>query len=134
MIQLTVLDSIEKDKCIQYTFYKNLIYIGSHSSCDFFINDSSLSKIHIFIEIVNSKLLIHLDKTVKSIHVDGKRTTAHKYINIGSKIQIGSTTFRIDSYLAESREDIKENLNKLTENIINNEPDLLKILQDLQEI
>jgi len=134
MIQLTVLDSINPNKCMQYTFYKNLIYIGSHPSCDLFFKDNLLSNIHIFIEVIDSKLLIHLDKSTDYIHVDGKKTTAHKTINIGSQIIIGKNTFKIDNFLFETKEDYKKKLNTLTENIINEDPETLKILQELQEL
>ena len=133
MIQLTVIDSIDSNKCMQYTFYKNLIYIGSHPSCDLFFNDKLLSNIHIFIEIIDSKLLIHLDKSTEYIHVNGKKTTAHKTIQIGSSIVIGNNTFKIDNFLYEVQEDYKTKLNELTEKIINEDPDTLKILQELQE-
>lgn len=133
MFKITILASEDNDKIGQFTFYKNLIYVGNHKSCDLYINDKDIIPNHIFIEIIGSKMLIHPNKDVDHILVSGKRTTGHKYTEIGQEIKIGSTVFRIDLFGLTTIEPSKNELNKLTEQIIENNPKVLKILQDYQE-
>lgn len=133
MIKLSVIDSVDKDKKGVFTFSKNLIYIGKDYGCDLYIDDQDLHFNHIFIEIVDSKLLCHLGKLTDYILINKKRTTGHKYIQAGDTLTLKNTTLQIDSFMLSKAKDYKTTLNDLTEAIINTDKDLLKILKEVQK-
>jgi hypothetical protein len=133
MIQLTVTSSTDEDKIGQFTFYKNLIYIGAHKSCDLYLNDKALDKNHIFIEIVDSKLLVHLGQETPKILINGKITTGHKFITPGITLDLNGNTLKVDSFIETIDKSYKEELNSLTEEIIENQPKVLEFLQELQQ-
>jgi hypothetical protein len=133
MIQITVIASKDEDKIGQFTFYKNLIYIGSHKSCDLYLNDKALDKNHIFIEIVDSKLLVHLGQNTSKILINGTINTGHKYITSGMTLDLDGNVLKIDSFIQTINKEYKEELNSLTEDIIENHPKVLALLQELQE-
>ena len=133
MIKITVTASKDEDKIGQFTFYKNLIYIGSHKSCDLYLNDETLDKNHIFIEIVESKLLVHLGQNTSKILINGKINTGHKFITSGASLELDGNILQVDSFLETTYTDYKTQLNSLTEDIIENQPKVLAFLQELQE-
>lgn len=133
MIQLTVTKSNDIDKLGKFTFYKNLIYIGSHNACDLFIDDNNLDKNHVFIEIVEGKLLVHLGKNTEKILVAGKITTGHKYISTGVTIELNGNTIVIELFAETIPTNYKNELNTLTEKIIESQPKVLAFLQELHQ-
>ena len=93
MINLKITDSVDPEKIGNYTFHKNLIYIGNKYSCDIYIKDNSIISNHIFIEVIEQRLLVHLNKEIDFILINGKRTTGHKYVGVGETISIGKNTW-----------------------------------------
>lgn len=133
MIQLTVTSSIDQDKIGQFTFYKNLIYVGSHKSCDLYLNDKALDQNHIFIEIVETKLLVHLGQNTQKILINGKINTGHKFITAGMSLNLNGNIIKIDNFIETRYKSYKEELNTLTEEIIEKQPNVLAFLQELQQ-
>jgi predicted component of type VI protein secretion system len=133
MIQLTIKESLDSEKIGQFTFHKNLIYIGKDYGCDLYINDNQINFNHIFIEVVNSRLICHLGKSTDFILVNKKRTTGHKHISIGDSIKIGETLLIIDSFIETKSQTYRDSLNVQTESILNEDRDLLQILKEVQK-
>jgi hypothetical protein len=133
MIQLSITESSDSEKIGQFTFHKNLIYIGKDSGCDLFINDTDLNFNHFFIEIIGSKLLCHLGKQTDFILINKKRTTGHKYVSIGDIVKVGNTSIEIKSFLLNKSLSYRETLNIQTEKIVTGDRDLLQILKEVQK-
>ena len=132
MIEISIKETVDFDKIGKFTFHKNLIYIGKDQGCDLFINDSSLHHNHIFIEIIDSKLLCQLGRNTDFILINGKRTTGHKYISIGDLITIGSSIIEINSFVLSTSISYKDLLNSETEKILETDKELISILKEIQ--
>ena len=133
MIKLKVLNTPDKDKIGINVFYKNLIYIGSNYSSDLYIHDELIVSNHLIIEIVDSRLILHKNKSISSILINGKINTGHKVLNIGNKIKIGHTEFAIEDFSFTQRMTLKEKLNDLTEKFIQEDSPVLDLLSKIQE-
>lgn len=132
MIEVSIETSIDSEKIGKFSFNKNLIYIGKDQGCDLYINDSTLNHNHIFIEIIDSKLLCHLGRSTEFILVNGKRTTGHKSITIGDTLTIGNSLIKIISFVKTTSQTYKDLLNSETEKILESDKDLLTILKEIQ--
>ena len=64
--------------------------------------------------------------------VNGKRSTGHKFVNFGNKIMIGNTEFTIDAFAETTYTSVKENLNRITDELIKEESTILDIIQEIQ--
>lgn len=133
MITINVEQSNECDKEGEYTFHKNLIYIGRDSGSDLYLDDSKLNMNHLFIEVIDSKILCHLSKHTKFILINGKRTTGFKEIKIGDKVKVGDCLFSVASAVTIKEKSYREQLNKITEKILVEAPELVEILKDIQK-
>jgi hypothetical protein len=133
MIAINIEQSNENDKKGEYTFHKNLIYIGRDTGSDLYLEDLKLNMNHLFIEVIDSKILCHLSKNTKFILINGKRTTGYKEIKLGDKIKVGDCIFSVSAALAIKEESYREQLNKITEKILAEAPELVGILKDIQK-
>lgn len=134
MIQITTHSSPDKDKIGTSLFNKNLIYVGNDHMCDLYFHDDQVIPNHLIIEVIESKMIIHPHKDIKYFLVNGKRSTSHKYVTIGNKVKIGNTEFTIDNFIETSYSTVKDNLNKLTDELIKEESPLLDIIQNIQSL
>lgn len=132
MIQLTVNSSKDINKVGTVTFNKNLIYVGNDHLCDLFICEENLLSNHLIVEIVENKMIIHPHKDIEFFLVNGKRSTGHKFVNVGNKVKIGETEFSIDNFVETTYSSVKDNLNKLTDELIKSESPLLDVIQKIQ--
>ena len=114
-------------------FNKNLIYFGSDYHCDIFTPGEEILPIHGFIEIVGTKLLIHLGEKVKVIHIDGKLTTSVRYFKMGQIIKFGNYELVVSNYMENHYPTTREKVNELTDSIIQAGGKDLEILKSLQE-
>ncbi len=133
MIQINIIDSIDRDKIGSFTFHKNLIYIGNTFSADVFLKDDNLLSNYVFIEIVDGKLLVHLNKEVPFILINGKRTTGHKFINIGDTIGISDNKLKIEAFIETKWDTMKDIVNKNTDILIQEKSELLTIVSSIQK-
>lgn len=134
MIQLTVNTSLDKNKIGETIFNKNLIYIGNDHLCDLYIKEDQILANHLIIEIVESKMIIHPHKDIEFFLVNGKRSTGHKFVVPGDKVKVGETEFTITNFIETVYTPAKEQLNKLTDELINEESPLLDIIQEIQSL
>ena len=115
------------------TIYKNLVYFGSDYSCDLFTPGKNILPIHGFIEIIGSKLLLHLHDKVESIHLDGKLTTSMRYFRVGQTIKFENYEITVSNFLENHYPTIREKLNELTDELIKAGGKDLEILKSIQE-
>ena len=73
MIKLAILKAKDNNRLGEYLFYSNLIYLGSNHDADIYAPLEEIGKNHIFIEIADNNLLIHLGKNVDYILVNSQQ-------------------------------------------------------------
>lgn len=132
MIQLTVKKSNDINKLGTVIFNKNLIYVGNDHLCDLYIIEEGLLANHLIIEIAEGNLIAHPNKKIDYFHVNGKRSTGHKILTVGNLVKIGNTEFTIDNFVETQYKTIKEELNQITDKLIQDESKLLDIIQEIQ--
>lgn len=129
MIHLEVQSSTDSDRLGSFLFHKELIYVGVNHDADLFIPEDGLKKNHIFLEVVESKLLVHLGRDTKFILVNGKRTTSFKTLKIGDTISINSLTVKIINYLATANSSPSDFLKNRVSKAKESDPELMELLK-----
>ena len=132
MIKLEVIHASDSDLLGEFIFLKNLIYIGNKIG-DLRINSPLILNQHLFIEIVENKLIAHPHKDVDFYLVDGKRTTNIKILKPLSTIDLGDIKFRILQFETGRYLNTKDSLNEQTDKLIKLKHPLLNTLQKLRE-
>jgi hypothetical protein len=133
MIHLEITKSNNSDHLGEYQFHKDLIYIGSNLSADIYLPEKEILTNHLFIEVVEGKLLVHPSREADFFLVDGKRTTSVRYIKINQKISVGETEILIKSFSVSPMVSLREKLNEKTDQLINAKSDMLDLIAKLEE-
>ena len=133
MINLSINKCPNTDYIGKITFHKDLIYIGSNLSADLYIPDKDIITNHIFIEIIDNKLIAHSHKKVDNFWVNGKRTKNFKFLTVGDKIKIGNTEIEIILFASVEVKDKRMQLNENTDILINQKQELIPLVKSLQE-
>lgn len=131
MIKIEVIHSHDTDLIGEFTFLKNLIYIGNTIG-DLRVNTPKIYNQHLFIEIVDNKLIAHPNKEVDFYLVDGKRTTNIKILKRGSTIDLDVIKFRIVDFQDGLYLSTKETINQQTDILINLKHPILEQIQKLR--
>lgn len=129
MINLEVQNSTDPDRLGSFLFYKDLIYVGANHDADLFIPEDGLKSNHIFLEVIESKLLAHLGRDTKFILINGKRTTSFKTLKIGDTVSINSLTFKVINYTAVENSSPSDFLKKRVAMAKESEPELMELLK-----
>lgn len=129
MIKFEIIDSENKDLTGEYTFYKNLIYLGKNHQCEVYLPEANIIDNHIFIEVVESKLIVQLHPDVEYILVNNKRTIKYKHLRIGDLIQIGSTKLKILEFLFEEKPILKQVLAQKIQSLKDDNPQLKDVVK-----
>lgn len=133
MIKLEVLDCPNSDYLGEYTFYKNLLYVGSSIDADLCVEDLKVKSLHLIIEVVEEQLLAHLGKTAEVFWVNGKRSGKLKFLASGDELTLGETTLKVVSFAQTKIETKRDALNKNTEELIRDKSPLLAYIKELQK-
>lgn len=133
MINLSINKCPNSDYIGKITYHKDLIYIGSNLSADLYIPDKDIITNHIFIEIIDNKLIAHSHKKVDNFWVNGKRTKNFKFLTVGDKITIGQTVIEIILFASVEVKDKRMQLNENTDILINQKQELIPLIKSLQE-
>ena len=133
MIQISIKKTSDNNRIGEFTFYKNLIYIGHDPTCDLYIEEVNINSNHIFLEIIDEKLICQLGRQTSFVNINKKRTTGHKYLRIGDIIKIGTTDIEIKFFQLQDETKYKDTLNLITDKITTNDKELLTILKEVQK-
>ena len=133
MIQIKINKCPDEDYIGEVTTNKNLIYIGSNLTSDFYLPDKKINTNHLFIEIAESKLLAHSHPSVDFFWVNGKRSKNFKFLNIGDKIQIGDSEIEIKLYAQTDIVDKRNTLNACTDILISSKQEFLPLVKEIQK-
>ena len=80
MISIDIISAKDSNLLGNYHFSKSLVYVGSNHQSDIYCPKSNLSDIHFFIEIIEEKLILHINQKAEHILVNSKRTNHFKNI------------------------------------------------------
>jgi hypothetical protein len=133
MINISINICPDSDYVGKVTFHKDLIYIGNNLSADLYIPDNKIITNHLFLEIIDNKLIAHSHKKVENFWVNGKRTKSFKFLNIGDKIEIGESEIEIVLFASVEIQDKRMALNERTDILINQKQELIPLVKALQE-
>lgn len=97
MIQFEVVQSPDLNAKSVFKFYKNQVYLGKNSG-DLHIHDLQLQSSHLILEVIGLELVVHPQKNVTSILINGKRATTVRKIKALDTIGIGNTLIKILSF------------------------------------
>lgn len=131
MIKIEVTSSNDTDRLGYFLFYKDLIYVGSNHDADLYIPDDQISNNHIFLEVVDTKLLTHLGRGVEFMLINGKRTTSFKTLRVGDSVSLNTLTFKVLEYEASKYGSISNFLKERVSDVKANEPELMELLKTL---
>jgi hypothetical protein len=133
MINLSINSCPNTDYIGKVTFHKDLIYIGSNLSSDLYLPDEQIMTNHLFLEIIDNKLIAHSHKKVENFWVNGKRTKNFKFLTIGDKLKIGNTEIEIVLFASVEVKDKRTALNENTDILINQKQELIPLVKSIQE-
>lgn len=97
MIQFEVVQSPDLNAKSVFKFYKNQVYLGKNSG-DLHIHDLQLQSSHLILEVIGQELVVHPQKNVTSILINGKRATTVRKIKALDTIGIGNTLIKVLSF------------------------------------
>ena len=129
MITITITASSDSDRLGEFKFFKDLIYVGSNHDADVYLPSDEVKNNHIFIEIIEEKLIVHLGRDIDHILVNGKRTSTFKKLKIGDVIGIGYTKLRVDSFEESKTLSTKELTKQRLASLENHNPQLFKVIK-----
>lgn len=133
MIRIEIIEANSADHLGVYDFYKNIVYFGKNHDAEFYLPHSNLINNHLFIEIVENKLIAQLHKDVDYILVNKKRTAQFKHIKQGDLIQLSDIQFKIISFNHEKIIQKSQFLNERVSAIQQDDPELLALISSLNE-
>ncbi len=133
MFKISVINANDKNRMGDYIFHKNLIYVGSNSDADLYAPTEEVQKNHIFLEVIENDLLIHLGKEIEYILINTKRTISFKKLKVGDTVQIGTLILKIEAFELTEKISTREYLKNEVERIKKNNPDKLKVLKSLSD-
>lgn len=134
MISLTILTSPDLIICESLEFFKNHITMGN-KNCDINISDPEILRHHLTIEILpENKLIIEPGRNIKNYFIDGKITTSKSTVRVKQQIQIGSTTFIVNSYQFELEENIKSLRDKELISLSENKNEKWELIEKIKAI
>lgn len=133
MISIEITNANNEEYIGQYLFQKNLIKFGANILSEIYLPDEKLNQSHIFIEVIDDNILIHLQKDAEFFFINGKRTTTYKFLKRNDLVKIGDCTFKLLDYKFQEVVSMRDILNKNSQIIKNTKPELLRIIQELSK-
>lgn len=133
MILIEVLKCPDQDFLGEFSFFKDFIRVGSSTSVELYLNDKSLCKNHLFLEVQDGILTATLSGDQSLFWVNGKRTAGVKTLKVSDLISIGNSEFKVLSIQKQDLKTKREALNFNTEELIKEQSSLLKYIKALQE-
>lgn len=133
MIKIEIIESNLEDHLGVYDFYKNIVYFGKNHDAEFYLPHSNLISNHLFIEIVENKLIAQIHKDVDYIFVNKKRTTQFKHIKQGDIIQLSDIKLKIIDFKYDEMFQKNQILNEKVKAIQEQDPELLALISSLSE-
>lgn len=133
MISIDIIKAQDSNLLGNYQFYKSIIYIGSSHISDIYCPNSELNDIHFFIEVVDNKLILHLNKETDHVLVNSKRTIQFKNISKGSIIEAAGIKFKVIDFSEEEIVTKRDKLNSIVSTLKQDNPELLEIVSMLSE-
>ena len=103
MLSFQIIHSEDSELSKDYLNYFDHFKVGSSRQADIIINDSSLSALHVKLEVKDQSLIcISLDSEC-SFLVNGKKYTGSKVLKIGDQLAIGNTAIKITNFTKTDR-------------------------------
>ena len=133
MIKLEILHSDDPNREGIYTFEKNQLFIGSNYSADIYLPLPHILKDHLFLEIIESKILLHLGSDVNHLKVNGKRTTTFKYLKRDDTFTIENEKFQLKDFFPTEQKLTSDKLNEASKEI-QNDPKVFEIINSLNNL
>ena len=128
MINIDIISARDSNLLGNYHFLKNIVYVGSNHQSDIYCPNTNLSDIHFFIEILENKLILHVNQKAEAILVNSKRTTHFKNLKVGDIIEVDHIKFKITDFSYHKMISKKEKLNELVASLEQRDPELLEII------
>ncbi len=131
MIELEVVTSIDREAIGARYFFLNNISIGRSLKCEVIIKDSKLTNVSLYMYISkDNKLFVKSHSDNKTYHVNTKKISGTKNINIGDQIQIGDTTLKIKNFVLA--QEMHQDIDILFEKFKKQYPESIPLLKELQ--
>lgn len=134
MIEIEIYGSKDSQRNTLFTTNKNLIYIGSNKNSDIYLPDDSIKSNHLFLEIVEDKLIIHPNKNIDFYLVNSKRTTIFKELKTGDILTIENIKFTIKNFIKTQYQETRDFLNSKTEELRKNDVEYLKEVARIKKL
>jgi hypothetical protein len=133
MIHIQITNSPDLNVLSDFHFFQNEIYIG-RSAGNLHINDQSLLKSHIMIEVLDKDLIIHPQKGVEFYLIDGKRSSTVRKLRPEQVISIGQTTIKILKFEDTHSQSKKDLLDTKLASLIESESPRLLVIEKLAQL
>lgn len=133
MIHIEVVSSPDNRVIYPFTFYKNQILIGKTQG-DICINDPSLNKTHMMLEIVDEQLFLHPMKDTAYFLLNNKRSTTIKKIKTNDTFTIGNTLIKIINFSINPKISKKNILNLSLDRLIEENSPKLNLIENLSKL
>lgn len=133
MIKFEITESPDQEVLSTFEYFHNLIYIG-RTSGNITIQDPTILKSHLMIEVVGTDLIVHPQKDVEFYLINGKRATTPRKIRIDDRLTIGKTILRLISFEETATFSKKNVLNKKLDGLIQSGSHKLPVIEALSKL
>lgn len=132
MIELEILKADDHNRIGHYIFYKDQLSFGSSQEDDLLSFNTHTIPKHILFKLKDAHIYVHLNNTIKHIHVNGKKTTSLKKIKTADIIEIADTQMRVTAFSKENNITRKDFLDRRVSELRENPIELVSILQSIE--
>ena len=132
MIKLEVTQCPNMNLIGEVLYFTNELHIGSDIRNHLYLPVEGIQKHHLKLTFVENRFLAQLNENIEFIHVNGKRTTANKFISKNDTLKFETVEIKILEFEPENPKSLKQYLNEQVQKISTEDPERMTIIQDIE--
>ena len=133
MIKFEILESPDQEVLSTFEYFHNLIYIG-RTSGNLTIQDPTLLKSHLMLEVVGQDVIVHPQKSVEFYLINGKRATTPRKLRAGETVSFGNTKMKLIAFEETAAYSKKNILNEKLDQLIESGSQKLPVIEALSKL
>lgn len=133
MIRFEITESPDHEVLNTFEYLHNMIYIG-RTSGNLTVQDPSVLRSHLFIEVVGEEAIVHPQKEVEFYLINGKRATTPRKIRTNDTVTFGKTTLKLLAFSETPSFSKKTVLNQKLDSLIESGSNKLPVIEALSKM
>lgn len=132
MIEIEFTNSPAPEVIGKFIFRRKIVLLGSADNAHLLIDDDDICPMHFELKLVSDTLYGRNCGGADHFIVNGKKFVGTKIIKFGDEITIGSTTFKVTSFIPTTKSE-EDMLKERYDAVSNDHPDISMLLSTLED-